>query len=103
MTLFYVFPNSLNLVANNFGTGSNFVWSSTANFSDTLNTSLNNNFYQYSGDTSMVFYIKTYNQDCELSDSISIQIISSEIDIENQDLVCKNDPLEINLVNNSGI
>lgn len=96
-------PSNLILNANSFGTSNQYIWSSNANFSDTLNTPISNPSYLFNGQNSATYYIKTYTNDCEQIDSINITILNSEIDLVSDGLICQNENFNVNLVNNSGL
>lgn len=96
-------PVNMILTANSFGTSNQYIWSSSSDFSDTLNQPISNPTYIYNGLGSTTYYVKTFTNDCERIDTIKIKIISSEIDLLTDGLICQNENFDINLVNNSGL
>jgi len=63
------------LIANSFGTSSNYIWSSNSSFSDTLNNPLTTNFIITTPNLSTTYYVLISNNGCLLTDSVVVKAI----------------------------
>lgn len=84
-------PKDTTFTANSFGTADSFVWSSNINFTDTLNTSVQDSTLSISIDTDSIFYLMVSNPGCELIDSVSISFTSSALDLNGEVNICLSD------------
>jgi gliding motility-associated-like protein len=95
--------SSLVLSANSFGTSNQFIWSTSSNFSDTLNAPITSPSIIYNGQNSISYYIKTFNADCERIDTLRVTILESEIDLISPGQICQNEAFNVSLINSSGL
>jgi gliding motility-associated-like protein len=93
---------SLVLIPSNIlGGANNFIWSSSNQFSDTLNATVADSSLELLVPTNAVFYLSADNGNCFYSDSIEIQVFSESISISGPDSVCLNSPTLYTAVNSS--
>jgi gliding motility-associated-like protein len=92
-------PVELNLIPNTFGTGSTFVWSSSLNFSDTLNSSTTDSVLTITPPGSGTYYLQVSNGGCQKTDSVSVEFTSSAIQLSANDSICKGDSTLITVTN----
>jgi len=64
--------DTVKLTAHTANTQVQYIWSSNPNFTDTLNTSLNNNFVKIHITSTSTFWVKIKNQWCEGIDSVKV-------------------------------
>ena len=63
------------------GTITNYQYSSTRDFTNTLNTSPSTNYFSINQNDSAVYYLKISNNFCETTDSILVEYISYSLDL----------------------
>ena len=89
------------LVANSFGTADYFIWSTNKNFTDTLNISVSDSTYSTLISHSGYLYVKAGNSSCFKTDSLLINVISSNISLSGDTKICKKDISEISIENST--
>jgi gliding motility-associated-like protein len=87
------------LVANSFGTSNIFLWSSQADFSDTLNNYPSDSSVVVSASETTVYYAKATNEWCERIDSVQVSFILEGLEYTYQDTICYGDSLVITAIN----
>lgn len=91
---------TLDITANSMGTASNFVWSSTIDFLDTLNTP-NNSSFTATVNSSSWFFVEANHGNCNSIDSVLIQISPVNVSLLSDDTICKNDTVALSISNNN--
>ncbi len=81
------------LTANSQGTSNVYVWSENENFTDTINSNLNDNTITVSPPSSTVYYVEINNNGCTLLDSIAVNIAGNDVSISGPGGVCWGDSL----------
>jgi len=93
-------PLDTAFTANSFGTADSFIWSSNINFTDTLNTSVQDSILSISIDSDSTFYLLLSNAGCELIDSASISFTSAAINLDGTINICLGDNATVNATSN---
>ena len=96
-------PSEVSLVASTGGGASEFIWSSTSDFSDTLNGNLSDSILVVTPDFSTVFYVQAGNGACSVVDSISVYFTSSSLELSGNDTICVGETSTITAVNTNPI
>jgi gliding motility-associated-like protein len=94
-------PIQSTLIANSFGTADYFIWSTNKNFTDTLNISVSDSTYSTLISHSGYLYVKAGNSSCFKTDSLLINVISSNISLSGNTKICKKDISEISIENST--
>ena len=81
-------PVPMTFTANSFGTATSFVWSSTPNFSDTLNTSTSDSVFSVTPPGTTTYYVMASNAACSAIDSVNVSFISSSLVLNAYDSIC---------------
>lgn len=81
-------PVELTLVANTFGTASYFIWSTSPNFTDTLNTSLTDSVLIITPNGPTTYYVLAGNPGCYKKDSVVIDFIGSSVILSGNTELC---------------
>ena len=84
-------PTEISLTANSQGTASYFIWSSSPNFSDTLNTAVSDSVLTITPAGSTTYYVLVGNPGCETMDSVVVEFISSALVLSANDSICAGD------------
>jgi len=84
-------PVPITMTAFSQGTATEFIWSSNINFTDTLNTNLNDSVFTTTPPGTFTYYIQVSNLDCSLIDSIQVDITSSSLLLSGNDSICAGD------------
>ena len=90
---------NVDLSANSFGITNNYIWSSTLNLSDTLNSPITNNSINISGNNYGTYYVKIENNGCILIDSVQINTVFSNHQVIAPSSICFGDTISINAQN----
>ena len=91
----------MSLVANAYGSTTNFQWSSNSSFTDTINTTLKDSVLIVNPTMTTTYYIRIGENGCYLEDSIKVFIFSSQITLNSPVGICLGDTITIS-VSNSG-
>ncbi|MCT4579878.1 MAG: gliding motility-associated C-terminal domain-containing protein [Flavobacteriales bacterium] len=86
---------TVDLVANANGTSSEYIWSSTASFADTLNAPIVNNQITVQGSGFDVYYVKVENNGCILIDSVMISSVFGNHHVVAPPSMCKGDTVSV--------
>ena len=81
-------PVELTLVANSFGTASYFIWSSSPDFTDTLNSSLADSVLIITPAGPTTYYVLAGNPGCYKKDSIIVDFIGSSVVLNGNTELC---------------
>lgn len=81
------------LIANSQGTSSVYVWSENENFTDTINTNLNDNTLTVSPTSSTTYFVEINNNGCTLYDSINVDIAANDVSIVGPTGMCLGDTI----------
>lgn len=81
-------PVELTLVANSFGTASYFIWSSSPNFTDTLNSSLADSVLIITPSGPTTYYVLAGNPGCYKKDSVTVNFIGSSVVLNGNTELC---------------
>lgn len=84
-------PVEVDLIANSFGTATEFVWSTNSNFTDTLNTSLADSTAIDYATNSGYYYIQISNPGCSLIDSVEVFFTSAALELDGEVEICLGD------------
>lgn len=80
--------NSITLNALTLGTATQFIWSSNAQFTDTLNVSLTDSVLTITVTNSTTFYLQASNSFCSAIDSVRVFYVFGSLDITGNDSIC---------------
>ena len=67
-------PEPIDLTSFTNGTGNTFVWSSSVNFNDTLNSNIYDSIWSFTPSVSAMYYIRTENIGCNKIDSVNVNM-----------------------------
>lgn len=92
-------PQNLTLVANSFGTVTDFYWSSNGNFTDTLNSPVSDSTLNVfvSGDTT--FFVNVANAWCSYTDTVHLHIPEPDISMSSISGICTGDSVFLSVSN----
>ena len=79
---------SISLTANSQGTSTEYIWSHNSQFTDTINSSINNPTINYSPTTNTTLFVQINNNGCYLYDSINIFIANAGTSISSDSIIC---------------
>lgn len=88
-------PATITLTANSYGTAEEFIWSTNINFTDTLNTTVQDSVVDVFSSNNETYYIQLSNPGCTLIDSIQVNFTSAALNIFGQDSLCAGDVVVI--------
>lgn len=84
-------PIPLSLTAYTNGTGDTFIWSTNSNFTDTLNTNLQDSVLNITPSGPITYYVQASNDGCFLVDSVVVDFIGSSLLVTGNDSICAGD------------
>jgi len=89
--------NPIDLIANGFGTVTDFIWADNINFTNPINNGGLDSVVTVSPNTSTTYYIKVSNGNlaCDLIDSVVVQLSSSAINLMPDTEFCIGDTIRI--------
>lgn len=85
-------PLPLSFTANSNGSADYFIWSSTNQFSDTLNPNVADSVIHVTPGSTTTYYVKAGNSACSSIDSVTVYFVSGSLVISGNDSICLNDP-----------
>ncbi|WP_165779281.1 DUF7948 domain-containing protein [Brumimicrobium salinarum] len=94
-------PQVITLTADANGTANTFIWSSDANFSDTLNNSIADSTVTINTPTEGYYYISVANNGCEVIDSVAVNFTSASLELTGETNLCLNDETTISAMSNN--
>ncbi len=83
------------LIANSQGTSTNYIWSTNSSFTDTINSPITNPSINVSPSISSTYYVLVNNNGCELFDSVTVNLVNSQLTLSQDTVVCLGDSLLI--------
>ena len=83
--------NSLTISANSFGTSNQYIWSTTNQFLDTINSSITSPSITVSPSSNTTYYVQINNNGCFLYDSINVLLASSGTLVSSDTIICLDD------------
>lgn len=83
------------------GSADTFIWSSNANFTDTLNPNTADSIWTHSPPGPGVYYIEASNAGCSLVDSVVVDFIGSSLTLTANDSICIGQTTTITATNNN--
>lgn len=92
-------PTEITIAGNSFGTADYFIWSTNAQFTDTLNTNISDSILTIIPNGSTTYYFQAGNLGCSSTDSISVTFISSALELTANDSICLGDQTLITATN----
>jgi gliding motility-associated-like protein len=92
-------PTEITIIANSFGTADYFIWSTNAQFTDTLNTNISDSILTIVPNGSTTYYLQAGNLGCFSTDSVSVAFISSALELTANDSICLGDQTLITATN----
>ncbi len=85
-------PIPLSLVASTNGTATNFIWSSSINFTDTLNAAVLDSVLTITPQTAITYYVMADNPGgCPKIDSVQVHFTSSDLILSANNSICNGD------------
>lgn len=81
-------PAQVSVTANSYGLATSWQWSSTNQFTDTLNSSSSDSTLIITPATNGFYYVKASNAYCSIIDSVEIQFLSTSISLVGTNKVC---------------
>jgi len=82
------FPETMTFTANSFGTSNSFIWSSTNQFTDTLNVSVTDSVLTILPDGTTTYYVMVSNSACSRIDSVSVTVVDGSLLLSGNDSLC---------------
>jgi gliding motility-associated-like protein len=92
-------PVEISLTGNSFGTADQFLWSSNNQFTDQLNTNLNDSTLTITPQGSTVYYFQASNADCSIYDSVIVEFTSSSLILTGDTTLCAGEQSQITVTN----
>jgi gliding motility-associated-like protein len=89
----------IDLTAFTNGTATEFIWSSNANFSDTLNVDLSDSVYTVTPTSPTTYYVQVSNGGCSLIDSVHIDFVGSSLVLTAGDSLCAGETTVVTATN----
>ncbi|NTW33690.1 MAG: PKD domain-containing protein, partial [Bacteroidetes bacterium] len=90
---------SVLLNATSTGGGTEYIWSTNHNLSDTLNNPLSNSSVIVSPATSTTYYVQVSNSLCKMVDSVHVNFAKVLINVSNDHNICKGDTSFVSVTN----
>ena len=85
-------PLPLTFTANSYGTADTFIWSSSNQFTDTLNVSTADSTLTVTPGATTTYYVRISNPGCSMTDSVVVFFIGGSLVIGGNDSICLGDP-----------
>ena len=92
-------PVPITFTANSNGTASYFIWSSTINFTDALNTSVLDSTLTITPPGTTTYYCMVGNAGCSEIDSVVVNFIGSDLTLSADQTICQGESTLITAVN----
>jgi len=94
-------PLPIDLTAFTNGSATQFIWSSNAAFSDTLNPNISDSIYSVTPPGPMTYYIQASNGGCSIMDSVVVDFIGSALVLSANDSICAGESTVITATNSN--
>ncbi len=78
-----------------------YVWSSNANFTDTLNSNLSDSVYTVTPSSAGIYYVQVSNAGCSLVDSVVVEFIGSNMSLDGNTNLCLDESTTITATNSN--
>ena len=88
-------PDDITLVANSFGTATNFIWSSNSDFTNQLNNTTADSTAQVFSSENGYYYVQLSNPGCELIDSVQVVFTSAALELTGNQEICRDEETTI--------
>lgn len=85
-------PLPLVFTANSSGSADYFIWSSSNQFSDTLNPNVADSVLHVTPGSTTTYYVQAGNAACSKVDSVTVYFVGGSLVISGNDSICLNDP-----------
>lgn len=92
-------PIELDFTAFTNGTATEFIWSSNASFTDTLNANLSDSVLTITPSGTVTYYVMVSNGGCSLVDSVTVEFISSSLILSGNISICVGESTVITATN----
>lgn len=99
-TIFLCQSVDTTLVPTITGSATNFIWSNFADFSDTLNSVIQNPDLYLVDPQNQTYYFQAGNGYCSVTDSVFVSIFNQSISIQSLDSICITSVLQLQALNN---
>ncbi|MFT5600549.1 MAG: gliding motility-associated-like protein [Flavobacteriales bacterium] len=87
------------LTANSMGTSTNYQWSSSNQFLDTLNSPITDNSITVSPNQTTTYFVEINNNGCYTNDSVMVDIASGQLILSPFEVICEGDSALITATN----
>ncbi len=94
-------PIPIDLTAFTNGTATQFIWSSNAGFTDTLNTDLSDSVYTATPPGPTTYYVMASNGGCSVMDSVVVDFIGSALVLTANDSICAGESTIVTATNSN--
>ena len=94
-------PIPISLEANTNGTADHFIWSTNANFTDTLNNPLTDSIVIINNPVEGYYYVLASNDGCSQIDSVRVHFTSSDLSLVGNTNLCLGDETVITAMENN--
>ena len=91
----------ITLTAKNNKSADYIIWSTSSNFTDTLNSVISDSTYTFTPSGNGYYYVKAGNSSCFKKDSVFIETISSYLELKGDAKMCKYDELTLQVINSN--
>jgi gliding motility-associated-like protein len=85
-------PLPLTFTANSSGTADYFIWSSSNQFTDTLNATVSDSILNVTPGATTTYYVRAGNAACSEIDSVTVYFIGGSLSLTGNDSICLNEP-----------
>lgn len=92
-------PVLSNFTAFTNGTGTQFIWSTNSDFSDTLNANLSDSVLSIVPPAPTTYYVQASNPGCSKIDSVQVSFIGSDLILSGTDSICLGEQVTITATN----
>lgn len=94
-------PTQIDMTAYTNGTATEFIWSDSNNFTDTLNTDLSDSTLSVTPTGPITYYVQVSNPGCSLIDSVVVDFIGSSLTLSVQDSICAGESVVVTVTNDN--
>ncbi len=94
-------PMPIDLTAYTNGTATQYIWSSSSNFTDTLNSNLSDSTLSITPSGPITYYVEVSNPGCSAVDSVVVDFIGSSLTLSVQDSICAGESVVVTVTNNN--
>lgn len=94
-------PTQLTFTGNSFGSGTTFIWSSNANFTDQLNATTTDSTLTITPSETTTYYFQASNPLCSEYDSVTVTFTSSSLVLSGDSALCVGESTQLTAVSNN--